>query len=875
MMPRPGMEHTGESYANAKARQLPFVFSINDKATVELTDLLMRVWVDDELVTRASVSTAVTNGDFDTDLTGWTDNDEAGATSAWVAGGYMGLTGTGTLAAIRDQTVTVAAADQNARHALRIVVQRGPVTLRVGTSTSDDSYIRETELATGIHSLAFSPAGDFNIRLLSRAERLILVTSCNIEAAGVMTITAPWVEADLDKIPYDYQTLQSGDVMFVPCSGYAQQRIERRATDSWSLVRYLAEDGPFRAENVGPTTLTPSDLEGNITVTASAPLFKDGHAPTQVSPGALFTITSAGQTVDVDVSAQNTFSSTIEVTGVDAARSFTVSRTGTWVATVTLQRSFDEGASWIDVTTYTTNGAVTYDDGLDNQIILYRIGVKTGEYTSGTATLILAYALGSIRGVVRVTSVTSSTVIQAEVLKALGGTAASDVWSEGQWSEYRGFPSAGSFYEGRLWWFGGDKIDGSISDAFDSYDPDFEGDAGPIQRSIGSGPVDTINWALPLGRLIIGAQGAEFACRSSSLDEPMTPSNFNVKPASSQGSAAVVPVKVDAEGIYVQRGGQRVFQLTLREGTYEYGSKHISAVVPDIGDPGIVRIAVQRQPDTYAHFVRSDGTEAQLLFDQDENVLCWFNLEAAASSAGAAVIEDVCVLPGELGAQEDETYYMVKRTINGSVVRFREKQALESQCTGGTRCLLMDAFVSGTNTTPSATITGLTHLVGEEVVVWADGEAMMDTDEEPELFTVNGSGEISVTQRGVAKVVTDWVAGLPYTAQWKSAKLAQLQQATPVILNKHQQITALGLIMDNVHPKALKYGTSFAAADLQDLPEIEGGTTVDPDVVREVYDEPTFEFPGTWDTNSRLCLQGQSPLPITLLAATVPAEIHG
>ncbi|WP_196300918.1 hypothetical protein, partial [Streptococcus pneumoniae] len=72
---------------------------------------IMRVWVDDALVTRPSVSTAVANGDFTTNLTSWTDNDEAGATSQWVSPGYMELVGTGTNAAIRDQQVTVAGAN--------------------------------------------------------------------------------------------------------------------------------------------------------------------------------------------------------------------------------------------------------------------------------------------------------------------------------------------------------------------------------------------------------------------------------------------------------------------------------------------------------------------------------------------------------------------------------------------------------------------------------------------------------------------------------------------------------------------------------------------------------------------------------------------
>jgi hypothetical protein len=35
------------------------------------------------------------------------------------------------------------------------------------------------------------------------------------------------------------------------------------------------------------------------------------------------------------------------------------------------------------------------------------------------------------------------------VITDLGGTAATDVWAEGEWSDYRGWPTAVAFHEGR------------------------------------------------------------------------------------------------------------------------------------------------------------------------------------------------------------------------------------------------------------------------------------------------------------------------------------------------------------------------------------------------------------------------------------------
>lgn len=417
MMLRPGWGYLAESRSNLRPFHIPFVFSVTDKAGLELTNEAMRIWINDAVITRPSVSTAIVNGTFDSNLNDWTDADEAGAASVWAAGGYMQLTGNGTAYAIRRQQVAVAVADRNVEHGLSIVIERGPVVLRVGSTAGDDDYIEEVELGTGYHELALTPTGaSFWVEFRSRLKRLVLVDSCTITAAGAVVVPAPWVTADLRKIRFD----QSGDVIFVACDGYQQRRIERRATRSWSIVLYEPTDGPFRAVNTGTTTLTASALSGNITVTASAALFRPEHI------GALFQHTSVGQTVSASVTAQNVFTDSIRVTGVDASRGISVSITNTWTATVTLQRSFDDGVSWIDVTTYTTNTTTTYDDGLDNQEILYRIGVKTGDFTIGQVDLTLAITTGSITGVVRVTDYTSETVVSAEVITDLGGTVATD-----------------------------------------------------------------------------------------------------------------------------------------------------------------------------------------------------------------------------------------------------------------------------------------------------------------------------------------------------------------------------------------------------------------------------------------------------------------
>jgi hypothetical protein len=919
---RPGWQYIDSTLSNNTAKYLKFIFSIDDTALVELTDSAMRVLVDESVVTRPSVSSAVTNGTFTSDVSGWTDSDEAGGTSVWVTGGYLGLTGNGTAAAIRDQTVTVAAGDQGIVHALDIVIERGPVGIRVGSAAGTDDYIGETFLETGSHSIAFTPTGNFHIRLFSRLKRQVLVDSCDVASSGEMVLVTPWSESDLDNVRPE----QSGDVIYIACKGQQQRRIERRGTESWSVVRFVPEDGPLEVENISATTITPGAISGNTTLTASTGIFRSTNV------GSLYQITSIGQTVEKNITSENDFSNTIKITGTGASqRTFTIvidtqpddqaitnavnngsgliritcvahggstgqivviagvtgttEANGIWTvtvidddtfdlqgsafvnpyvsggtatylyaATVTLQYSLDSDTGpWSDVSgkTWTTDKTETYNDGLNNQIVWYRLGVKTGDFVSGAVDVSMSISSGTITGVARVTGYTSETVVDAEVLSDLGGTDATEFWAEGSWSDRRGWPSAVALHDGRLWFAGIDRIWSSVSDSFSSYDPLYEGDAGPIARSIGTGPVDTVNWLLSLQRLILGGQGAEHSARASSLDEPLTPFNFGMRQCSTQGSAPVEAAQIDQTGIYVQRGGHKLYEIAFNGEAYDYASSDLTILVPEIGSPGIVRMGIQRQPETRIHAIRSDGTVALGVFDRAEEVLSWQDIETDGE------VEDVVILPGLNGSAEDRVYYSVKRTINGSDVRFLEKWAIETDCRGGTLNKQADSFViySGAAT---ATITGLAHLEGESVVVWADGADVGTKDDYTQTYTVSG-GQITL-----ATAASNVVVGLPYTAQWKSAKLAAMEKTIVDSLISLKNLDHLGLLLAWVHAKGLRYGPDFD--NLDDMPEIEAGTAVGSNAVRTSYDEESIEFPGTWDVDARICLQAQAPRPCTVKA---------
>lgn len=80
----------------------------------------------------------------------------------------------------------------------------------------------------------------------------------------------------------------------------------------------------------------------------------------------------------------NKISGTFTETGTSAKipclRKFNVSLYGTWSGTVSLERSFDAGATWETRATYTTNTSTILEEVEVN--VFYRFNCTT--YTSGT-----------------------------------------------------------------------------------------------------------------------------------------------------------------------------------------------------------------------------------------------------------------------------------------------------------------------------------------------------------------------------------------------------------------------------------------------------------------------------------------------------------
>jgi hypothetical protein len=711
----------------------------------------------------------------------------------------------------------------------------------------------------------------FHIQFSTQLERQVVVDSVEVEAAGEMTLPAPWNEGDLREIRYD----QSNDVIFLAHGNWQQRKIERRGDASWSLAAYEAEDGPFTLARTAKVKLKVAATHGNTTLTSDTAFFKTDHV------GSLIRLDHERLNAEWVLAGEEAATDAWRMRGIGTENDYTFAITGTWVGTITQQRSFDGDDSGFsdEGTTHTINASGSGGTAAeyDNQIFWDRYIFKTGGYTSGSATVAINYPGFSSGGIGRITAYTSATSVSFEVIDDVNDVAYTTDWREGDWSDRRGWPEAVGFFDGRLWWARRDKFWGSETDNFYAFNLDTEGDSGSIQRSISAGGfTNQTQWIMGLQRLMLGTNAAPMSCRSSSFDEPLTPTNITLKPAGTAGAARISPVTVGSRGVFVGADGRRIFELAYSVDAQDYIASDLTrlnedlseGVNPDLFEDSFVELTHQNAPEPYIWALRDDGSAACLLFNPGEEARGWWTLRTGAyepldenrphdrivsiAALPRSVEDDVYVAVERIiddGAGETTTAYYIEKFAKHKETVTRSYSAESGDVVTKNGLYLADSYIIAEgNGSISQVIGGLDHLEGRVVIVIGQqiGGGYGPTGT---FYTVEG-GSITTQEAMASEPIC---IGLPYEGFYKSAKLAFAAQGGTALLQK-KAVTQLGLALLDTHPDAILVGPSFDEDDMDELPRIgPDGAAVDITAnFNRAHEEPLFPFPGNWDTDSRV-----------------------
>lgn len=448
-------------------------------------------------------------------------------------------------------------------------------------------------------------------------------------------------------------------------------------------------------------------------------------------------------------------------------------------------------------------------------------------------------------GWAEVTVFTSTTQVGALVKGDFAAITASSEWQLGIWSATTGFPGAWpSFHQERLGRAGArafpDRFDLSRTNDFENMTPGANA-SDAISRRLASNKVNAIKWLVSKTQLFVGTLERAYRVVGDELNAALKPDAVDAKPVARIGASGLRPLEVVNRALFVNRFGKRIFVLAFDISQDDFLPNEISRRARHVIRAGIVDWAVQDEPWDVVWLALADGTLASLTYVPQEEVIAF----ARHPLGGGGQVESLSVIPGP-GA--DELWLMVKRTVNGQVLRTVE--LLDDEFDEAR--LLADAFFVDSGLTydgpPIATVAGLDHLEGATVQVLADGAV------HPDLVVVGGQ----VTLRKPAGKIH---IGLGYVTRLKPVRpeAGALQGTSRGRLQRiHEVVVAV--------ERSLGFKTGRDEAHLEAEPFRKVGDPMGQPPALFSGDKLVDGFDGDYDPDAGVLIVQDQPLPLTVKA---------
>lgn len=412
------------------------------------------------------------------------------------------------------------------------------------------------------------------------------------------------------------------------------------------------------------------------------------------------------------------------------------------------------------------------------------------------------------------------------------------------------YPSAVSFFEGRSAWAATDTEPQAIwlsESGNNIYDMDIgSNDASAIKATIRALKVNRIRWIVPLRVLLFGTVGGEWRIGATTTAEPVAPDNVSARQEGVEGSAAVKPLLIKNEAIFLQYHGQRLIRIGYdfesdgwKSEDLTLFSDHILAGADNTST--VVEMAFQQYPNRIIWGIRSDGVLVGCTYNRAQDIVSWHRHTTGDDDK----FESVAVIPG---TQKDDVYLIVKRTINGVDKRYIELLSDERirLITDGR---LLDSYLDyvGDNDSSVISVSGLEHLNGATVSVSIDGAS------HPDRVVTNNS--ITLSNRASQVVV-----GIPYTSRLTTMRLEAGSEMGSA-LGKVKRISRAIILF--FRSAGCWFGTD--PDHLDTLPWRKTSDKMDqaPPLVSDAIE---VNVPGDWERTAQITIEQNLPLPLTVLA---------
>lgn len=351
---------------------------------------------------------------------------------------------------------------------------------------------------------------------------------------------------------------------------------------------------------------------------------------------------------------------------------------------------------------------------------------------SGAERYIVYKAESGVYGLIGGTTGTS--FIDDNILPDLGDTPPA---SRNPFGSTNNYPSVTDFHEGRSLWGGTNNIPGgvwmSVSNLYYNLNvasPAKSDDAVTFDLRPG---VNSVHGLASLKKLVVLTADAEYTVEGGGVTNYITPASLVVQRHTARGSKRLRPIVIGDITLHVQRQGGAVRALGYSFEKDGVRSNDLTLLAPHLfRGRTIVDWCYQQDPDSIVWCVRDDGVVLSLTFVEDQNTFAWCphylggTFGSGASATGYGVAESCACIEGE---EQDDVYFVVKRTINGATKRYIEQlmprwMALfnsDGEVTNVADAYFPDCGITYTSVSSASSVPGLWHLEGESVYALVDG----------------------------------------------------------------------------------------------------------------------------------------------------------
>lgn len=714
---------------------VPFIFNTREAYMLEFGEKYIRFYKNrQQILASGTGSELVTNGNFDTDLTGWTLQQDNGAVVDWTPQQARLTPGAGPGLAGISQALT--GLTPGATYVLNYTVGDS-VTFSVGTTLGQQDLVADTPLTAGTYRTTFI-ATSANAVLRWRSVDPVVVTSLDsVSIKEAVTLELPTLYK-VDQLR-SLRFAQSGDVLYICHPQHPIRKLIRLSDILWTIQDVVLSPPPTEEQALEPlTTLTPAATVGqSINFHAGAPvtfLAADVNK-TIKSQGGVAVITTVVDGDDVTCDIISPF------LGTNAIAS------GLWSL---------EGSPYTTCT----------------------LGLKGPVNTVTTATLAVPgfrstdvgkFILG-LSGMAEITVINSDTVATVRILVEFTGTGlTAGAWTleSDSFSDTLGFPDVPVFFEQRLWFLKGNTVHGSVSGDFENFANTKSDDDEAVEFPI-AGRIDNIRWAKALKNFLIGAIGAEYAVDGGD-NTAITPTNVKAQPQGDWGSDPEPDaIPAGRAVLFVQRGRKNIREMAFDMAADSYDSADLTILADHLFGSGIVQLFRCSSPDSFVGAVMEDGTINIATYERKEEVVAWGRLFGAITD-GAGKYISAAVIPAKCGTG-DEIWVACRRVINGRTDVYIE--VFDGQL--NTDCALVN---ESSDNVLSTTFTGFNHLAGETVDIVKTGQSafqknafQMGCFQAPvityQTAVMDGTGSVEVDAPGATRIEV----GLHYDSRIKTLK---------------------------------------------------------------------------------------------------------